>query len=1002
MSAKSRGNCHIFVNDVFEDLIDENRRLTKELIFMSKCLNHLIEFKSLVWPSFSVRFDPNRLKRIRQLSQTIDDLLANDLRHYSHISDKVDQLFDSSSAERDNTKTDSQEVVIIPDSSDNEDTNAINGSEGLSNKQIKPLSQRLSSLLMPNQSEVEECNDEYIHEESFDMNSDESVDNSKSSDPNEPTFKCPVDTCGQSFVGRRALNDHLIEDHEDVSRLCAYDHCDSVFTSDTDLLKHESDYHTKPGQELCCDWAQCRFRGSKSALIAHRMSHTEGNRHVTNNPIKDFDGSSDTDDSSETSFDIDINDDMDVSDEESSVNKHNDCKPSSSRSYILVDPSSNQLKFSGTNNKVEDEEVVIDKKQMKVTNDKSIDKKNDSKQKLMGFKCTIENCDLIFPQISEVNDHVKQVHSESNITIKIGNKQMLFVCPVKNCGQSAIQMVELKDHIKKVHSKSFIPCVVEECLRVFKSESEREKHMSYPHKSTKTQILACDWPGCQFRAGKTKLAAHKYMHKRASMPDINCPVESCDQTFVGITAMKDHIKEVHSESYIACANKDCYKVFANETEMKRHIVYSHLRDRLYPCDWPGCQFEAGKMKMAMHRLAHENPSYGSASKVPIQKNSNGMLVCPFKDCYRSFVGRMQLNDHLSKSHSGIRIECPYESCQQLVFRSKHGLQNHVTKLHSDRTLTCDWPECQFTGDKMQVKVHKMSHQDNPNEFRCCQLTFRTYQQLKYHRMFHLFDESECTHEGCGRRFKHLVQLKYHFRTRHPQSKFKLKCNRIGCQHICGEDEIRQHHRWHRDEDKRLKEEKKKNQWVLCPWPGCDFKTNNHHYMTIHEQKHTGYKFKCSWSGCNVQFPTKSALKQHVERTHEKNKKFVCQEPGCGFRSAYKYALFYHSKNHLPESSKEAAKIRCDWPGCEYAVFRHSLMIKHRRTHQRVSPLRCPHSGCDFQTMIDQNLQRHIQTHATERNCICDQCGKRYKTNACLYQHKKVVHKKIRQIKNKQC
>ena len=39
---------NILVNDIFDELLDENKRLLNELLFSNKCINLFIEFKSFI------------------------------------------------------------------------------------------------------------------------------------------------------------------------------------------------------------------------------------------------------------------------------------------------------------------------------------------------------------------------------------------------------------------------------------------------------------------------------------------------------------------------------------------------------------------------------------------------------------------------------------------------------------------------------------------------------------------------------------------------------------------------------------------------------------------------------------------------------------------------------------------------------------------------------------------------------------------------------------------
>ena len=68
---------NILVNDIFDELIDENRRLLNELLFSNKCINLFIEFKSFI-DSISLKLKPI--------------LVSNELIKYNELCNKYEEL----------------------------------------------------------------------------------------------------------------------------------------------------------------------------------------------------------------------------------------------------------------------------------------------------------------------------------------------------------------------------------------------------------------------------------------------------------------------------------------------------------------------------------------------------------------------------------------------------------------------------------------------------------------------------------------------------------------------------------------------------------------------------------------------------------------------------------------------------------------------------------------------------------------------------------------------
>ena len=65
----------ILVNDIFDELIDENKRLLNALLFSNKCINLFIEFKSFI-DSISTKLKPI--------------LISNELIKYNELCNKYE------------------------------------------------------------------------------------------------------------------------------------------------------------------------------------------------------------------------------------------------------------------------------------------------------------------------------------------------------------------------------------------------------------------------------------------------------------------------------------------------------------------------------------------------------------------------------------------------------------------------------------------------------------------------------------------------------------------------------------------------------------------------------------------------------------------------------------------------------------------------------------------------------------------------------------------------
>ena len=68
---------NVLVNDIFDELLDENKRLLNELLFSNKCINLFIEFKSFI-DSISLKLKPI--------------LVSNELIKYNELCNKYEEI----------------------------------------------------------------------------------------------------------------------------------------------------------------------------------------------------------------------------------------------------------------------------------------------------------------------------------------------------------------------------------------------------------------------------------------------------------------------------------------------------------------------------------------------------------------------------------------------------------------------------------------------------------------------------------------------------------------------------------------------------------------------------------------------------------------------------------------------------------------------------------------------------------------------------------------------
>jgi uncharacterized Zn-finger protein len=67
-----------------------------------------------------------------------------------------------------------------------------------------------------------------------------------------------------------------------------------------------------------------------------------------------------------------------------------------------------------------------------------------------------------------------------------------------------------------------------------------------------------------------------------------------------------------------------------------------------------------------------------------------------------------------------------------------------------------------------------------------------------------------------------------------------------------------------------------------------------------------------------------------KRTHNGERPYACDEPGCEYRITTAGHLKTHKRTHGGEQS-----YACDAPGCEYKAAQPGDLTTHKRTHTKL-------------------------------------------------------------------
>lgn len=157
------------------------------------------------------------------------------------------------------------------------------------------------------------------------------------------------------------------------------------------------------------------------------------------------------------------------------------------------------------------------------------------------------------------------------------------------------------------------------------------------------------------------------------------------------------------------------------------------------------------------------------------------------------------------------------------------------------------------------------------------------------------------------------------------------------------------------------------------------------------------KFICEFPGCGKGYTRPVRLAEH-QRSHTNERPFVCTHDDCD----KSFLRESHLKHHIKAKHEDVRDYACDHPGCAKAFHTGTRLREHKKIHDRVKEeFKCSaFPPCDQEFRKQDTLDRHVQlVHFNEKPFICDRvidasgtvCGARFKTSTHLIGHKDREH-----------
>ena len=339
-------------------------------------------------------------------------------------------------------------------------------------------------------------------------------------------------------------------------------------------------------------------------------------------------------------------------------------------------------------------------------------------------------------------------------------------------------------------------------------------------------------------------------------------------------------------------------------------------------------------------------------------------------------------------------------------------------IHSEKKFVCDYPHCQYrTYKRTDVLTHKSKHEKQ-------KITKPTKTETKKVTKAHRVCQYFCHYSDCDKGFKNAKSFEHHLwihknndnegldclksnttSDKTNTNKKSLETNGSVNEFVCHYEDCGQRFKGQKTLNYHLWKHQKNDKFLVCSFPGCDYKTDLSYRIRDHERTHTGEtpfechlchkKFTskryvrvhtwkehnvldqpivCNKDNCNKQFKTEFSFRAH-QKCHTNKKSFVCDRPDCQYITKFKFCL----DNHMANKHTIDRPFKCHIEGCHKAFKLGSALNGHIERHLNEPIHKCPHEGCDKSFKFKQYLNRHFLRNHSDKWQFCDWPGCEYKS-----------------------
>ena len=576
---------YILVKDVFDELIDENKRLFDELLFANKCINKLIELKvnfDLHSNQFKSSLDSNDWLKFERLMDELNGVVVKlNSRHEKPINSTVvstEQLNTSSEASH-------SSFIPLPDDLVTDQTQMMDSTEGVND------SRTLFTIIYGKRDD-----EEYVPKAGGSSGRfvEDRVNHVLKPKQPKTKYKVPVD----------------------ANLFCDWPECEFATNNDNALTKHRLTHSEK---KYVCNRPECEYRTyKKSDLKTHLLRHCKKeNSKFSESDQKLLEQDYECHCGRRYSCGIAYN---------KHLSAHNDTTVK--RFYCVFA----QCNYSTDKKNHLDKHVLChsNEKPFQCSEcDKSFKNEYSLKRHFEGVHKLLDR-----PMVCDIDDCNKEFRSESAFAEHQRNghlRDRLLVCQQSKCNYKTCRRNAYYNHMATHSDEGPYKCTFPGCQRIFKLKFHFNAHIAShstqrkykcPHEGCgmafktrahlckheknrhKQKLLGCDWPGCEYRSVQESwVNSYSAVHQNNS--DVSCVWPKCQKKFRSDKSMRWHLRVHKQEKRFACHWPGCYYRCGAPNALRIHMGV-HTVEKTVVCDWPGCgkKFKNDK-SMRTHLLIHK-------------------------------------------------------------------------------------------------------------------------------------------------------------------------------------------------------------------------------------------------------------------------------------------------------------------------------------------------------------------------------------------------------------